>query len=240
MNSIIVMDKPKDPASEAYRTLRTNIQYSTLDSEVKTIVITSAGPGEGKSTTACNLASVIAQSGKKVLIVDADLRKPTIHKKLGLSNKVGLSNLLINDLEVETVAQNVASNMDALTAGVIPPNPSEVLASNKMTTFIKKLEEKYDTIIIDAPPVIAVTDAQILSTKVEGVLLVVSQGVANIDATVKAKELLLGVKANILGVVFNNVEHKKGSGYGNYYSYYSHDEASRRTRNNSSKKRFKK
>lgn len=238
MNSLVVMTKPKDPAAEAYRTLRTNIQYSTLDTNVKTIVVTSAGPGEGKSTTVCNLAGVMAQSGKKVLIVDADMRKPTIHKKIGISNKLGLSTLLIEDYQIENAAATVAPNLDVLPAGIIPPNPSEVLASNKMTNFIKKMEEKYDFIIIDAPPIIAVTDAQILSTKVEGVLFVVSQGIANIDATIRAKELLKAVNANILGVVFNNVEHKKGNGYGYYYSYYSQEEHNPRERQK--KRRYKK
>ncbi len=220
MRSLIVMNKPKDPASEAYRTLRTNIQYSSLDSNVNIIAVTSAGPGEGKTTTSCNLAAVIAQSGKKVLLIDSDMRRPSIHKAFNVSNKAGLSNLLIEGLNVSDVALKITPNLDVLTAGTIPPNPSEVLSSQKMSNFLSLMEEQYDTVILDTPPVIAVTDAQILATKAEGVVLVVSHAEATIDAVKRAKELLVAVNANILGVVLNKVEPRGGKGYGYYYNYY--------------------
>lgn len=220
----ITMSKPKAPASEAYKTLRTNIQYSSLDNDINILAVTSAGPGEGKTVTSCNIAVVLAQFGHKVLLVDADMRRPSVHKVFNISNKIGLSNLLIEDLRIEDTGINVMPNLDILTSGTIPPNPSEVLASHKMTVFLSAMEKKYDSIIIDTPPVIMVTDAQVLATKAEGVMLVVCQGEATIDAVKKAKELLTSVNANVLGAVLNKVEHNgKGYGYYNYY-YYGHDE----------------
>lgn len=222
MSSLIVIKKPKDPASEAFRTLRTNIHYSSLDKDIRVIAVTSAGPGEGKSTISSNLAAAVAQSGKKVLLIDSDLRRPSIHKVFGISNKIGLSNLLIEGLKVGDVALKSAANLDVLTAGTIPPNPSEILISKKLSSFLEEMKVQYDTIVIDTPPVAVVTDAQILATKADGVLLVVSQSQATIDAVKKAKELLVSVNANILGVVLNKVEQKSDQMYS--YYYYGHDD----------------
>lgn len=235
MTSLIIEKDPKSPAAEAYRTLRTNIQFSSLDNQIKTIVITSAGPGEGKSTTACNLALTIAQTGKKVLLIDCDMRKPSVHKKFRISNKTGLSNLLIEGLKVEDVGIKVSSYMDVLTAGTIPPNPSEMLGSQKMKVFLRDMEEKYDHVIIDSPPVLAVTDAQILSTASEGVILVISSQEAPAEACKRAKDLLMAVNANIIGVVLNKVENKSGKRYGGYYYYYYGDGDNKEKRRKKSK-----
>ena len=164
INDIITVKNPKSRSAEAYRTLRTNIQFSSIDGDnLKTILVTSSGPGEGKSTVAINLAITIAQSGKKVLLLDCDFRKPSIHKKLGLPNREGLTNILIKDKNIEDcILSTSTSNLFVLTSGAIPPNPSELLGTKKMENIIINLKEFFDIIIIDSPPVIAVTDAQIL------------------------------------------------------------------------------
>jgi capsular exopolysaccharide synthesis family protein len=217
---LIVQDNPKSPVSEAYRTLRTNIQFSSFDNELDTILVTSSGPSEGKSTTAANLALSMAEVDKKVLLIDCDLRKPSIHKKLNISNNKGLSNLLIGQFKFDEVAQKYSDNMCILTSGTVPPNPSEMLASKKMRQFLEEAKKIFDFIILDTPPVVAVTDAQLLSTMVGGVLLVVAAGQAEIGAAEKAKELLENVKANIVGVVLNKADVAGGKKYGYYHYYY--------------------
>lgn len=229
---LIVQKQPKSIEAEAYRTLRTNIQYSSFDDDIKTIVITSSGPGEGKSTTASNLAVSMSQYDKKVLLIDCDLRKPTIHKKFNISNTNGLSNFLVGEVGFDEAAFTYNDNLTILSSGNIPPNPSEMIASKKMKNFIAVLKQRFDFIIIDAPPVIAVTDAQILSTITDGVILVTAYGQAEKEAVKKAKELLDKVKANIIGAVMTKVEMNRGKGYG-YYYYYGDEE-------NVTKKRSKK
>ncbi|WP_026882545.1 CpsD/CapB family tyrosine-protein kinase [Clostridium akagii] len=217
---LIVQDNPKSPISEAYRTLRTNIQFSNFDEDLNTILVTSSGPGEGKSTTAANLALSMAETGKKVLLIDADLRKPSLHKKFNISNNKGISNLLIGQFKFADVAQRYTENLYLLTSGTIPPNPSEMLSSKKMKIFLEEAKGNFDFIILDTPPVVAVTDAQLLSTMVGGVLLVVAAGQAEVAAAQKAKELLENVKANIIGVVLNKAEIGNGKNYGYYHYYY--------------------
>jgi capsular exopolysaccharide synthesis family protein len=184
------------------------------------ILVTSSGPSEGKSITSSNLALCMAEVGKKVLLIDCDLRKPSIHKKFNLSNSKGLSNLLIGQFKFDEVAQKYNDNMCILTSGTVPPNPSEMLASKKMKQFLDEAKKIFDFIILDTPPVVAVTDAQLLSTMVGGVLLVVAAGQAEIGAAEKAKELLNNVKANIIGVVLNKAEITGGKKYGYYHYYY--------------------
>ncbi|WP_338432732.1 CpsD/CapB family tyrosine-protein kinase [Clostridium tyrobutyricum] len=223
---LITIKDPKSPISESYRTLRTNIQFSSVDNEVQTIMITSSGPGEGKSTTASNLAIVMAESGAKTIIIDCDQRNPILHKKFLVSNRTGLSDVLAGKAEFQDAVINTGIdnlNLDLLTSGTKPPNPSGLLASRRMKTFIEDLKEKYRYIIIDTPPVIAVTDAQIVSTYVDGCILVVASSQADRDAALKAKRLLEKVNANILGTVLNKVEAKGKGYYGYYYSYYDED-----------------
>ncbi|GFR36691.1 capsular polysaccharide biosynthesis protein [Thermobrachium celere] len=220
-HNLVTLNKPRSLIAEAYRTLRTNIQFSCLDKEIKKLVITSSGPNEGKSTTALNLSVTFAQNGYKTILLDCDLRKPSIHKKLKISNLNGLSNILVGEVSFENALnKGPVENLDIITAGTRPPNPAELLSSQKMISFIQGLEEKYDYILIDTPPVLMVTDAQVLSKYVDGTLLVVASGEAEKDAVKRAKELLEKVDANILGVVLNKLDTSRKGYYGYYYQYY--------------------
>ncbi|BCZ48253.1 tyrosine protein kinase [Clostridium gelidum] len=219
-NGFIVEKKPKSIASEAYRTLRTNIQYSSFDKQIKTIVVTSAEAAEGKSTVAGNLALCFAQNEKKVIIVDCDLRKPSVHKNFQMSNLIGLSEVLIGKERLEEAIQRRNENLDVLPSGKIPPNPSEMLSSSAMTTLIEELKEKYDIIILDSAPLKAVTDAQILSTKTDGTILVIRAARTNKESVIEAKNLLTKVGANIIGTVLHAIENTRGK----YYYYYGSDD----------------
>ncbi|MBS4025928.1 MAG: CpsD/CapB family tyrosine-protein kinase [Clostridia bacterium] len=218
VRQLITHTDPKSPASEAFRTLRTNLYYSNLDKTMKKVMFTSAGPGEGKSTVLANLAVTVAQSGQRVLVIDADLRKPVQHKIFGLSNMKGLTNLLVDSLELsEVVKETKVENLQILTSGPIPPNPSELLGSSRMEQFLSGISG-YDLVFIDAPPAIAVTDPVVLAAKVDGVLLVLNSNQVKIDMAKHAKEQLEKAKAKIIGVVLNNVEYK-GDDYQYYYYY---------------------
>ena len=220
-NGFVVEQKPKSLASEAYKMLRTNIQYSSFDREIKTILVTSAQATEGKSTVSGNLALSFAQNDKKVIIVDCDLRKPSIHRKFKLSNLVGISDVLIGETTLEETVQKHNDNFDILTSGKIPPNPSEMLASTAMIELIEKLKDKYDIVVLDSSPLQAVTDAQILSTKADGTILVIRAQRTNRESVIEAKNLLTKVGANIIGTVLHAVENTRGK----YYYYYgSNDE----------------
>ncbi|MBH0230738.1 CpsD/CapB family tyrosine-protein kinase [Halobacillus sp. KCTC 3957] len=215
--SLIANDNPKSPIAEQFRTIRTNIQFSSVDTELESMLVTSASPSEGKSITTANTAVVFAQQGKKVLLVDADLRKPTIHYTFRVDNTFGLSNYLVSQHSVlDLVRGSDVENLDVLPCGPIPPNPSELLGSQKMEKFLEEAKEIYDMVIFDTPPVLAVADSQVLSRIVDGVLLVVRSKQTEQEAAIKAKEQLEQSKANILGVVLNDRDVK----YSNYYYYY--------------------
>jgi capsular exopolysaccharide synthesis family protein len=218
----------KSPMSEAYKTLRSNIQFSSLDIKIKTIVVTSSLPGEGRTTTASNLAIAMAQAGSKTILLDCDLRTPFIHKALNLSNKLGLSNYLIGEVKLTDVIQKTEEeNLSVITMGAKPLNPSELLSSLKMKEFIISLKEKhgYEYIIIDTPPVILVTDALILAQYADGCILVVAASETKREAVAKAKSLLTKVNVYILGVVLNklDISKRKYFGYDSDY-YYLNDE----------------
>ena len=216
----IVEKKPKSISAESYRTLRTKIQYSSFDKEIRTIVVTSSEPGEGKSTVVGNLALSFAQSYKSTIIIDCDLRKPSLHKKFRISNMVGLSDILIGRKSLVEAVNQYNENMHIITSGKIPPNPAEMLGSKAMERLIAELKEIYDVIILDSAPLQAVTDAQILSTKSDGTILVVRAEKTKRDSVASAKELLDKVNANVLGVVLNATENRRGK----YYYYYGHGE----------------
>lgn len=219
---LIVHEQAKSPIAEAYRTLRTNIQFSKTDGELKTIMFTCSGPGEGKSTTIANAAVALAQSGKKVILMDCDLRKPVQHKIFGKKNR-GVTNILVEELSAEDFIQETqVENLRVLTSGPIPPNPSELLSTRKMQELIETLKKQCDYLIIDAPPVIAVTDACVLAAKVDGITLVVNSGSIRPEMAQKAKELLVRANGHLLGVVLNRVEIEEEHAY--YYYYYGSDD----------------
>jgi len=214
---LIAHSNPKLPITEQYRQIRTNIQFSSVDKKIKSIMVTSPEPGDGKSTTAVNLAIVLAQQGKSVLLVDTDLRKPTVHYAFNISNLDGLTRVLTRDISLDdAICKTYIHNLQILTCGPIPPNPSELLSSKAMDRVIEKLNVKFDIVVYDTPPVLAVTDPQILANKCDGVVLVVASGKTQKEHAKKAKELLVSAKSSLLGVVLNGVESSKQAYYKEY------------------------
>lgn len=212
--ALVMLSDPHSPAAEAYRTLRTNIQFSSLDKPVHTILVTSTRPGEGKSLAAANLAVTFAQMGNSVALVDADLRRPALHTLFGASNEEGLTGFILNATSGKAVTNIPFSypgveNLKLLTSGPLPPNSAEVLGSNRMNELIERLRQEADYVIFDAPPVLALTDAAVLASKVDGTLLVLKAGKTSRDDAREAKEQLQKVHANLLGVVLSEV--KQGS-----------------------------
>ncbi len=199
-----------DPFSvvEAYKTIRTNLMYLLLQSERRVFAISSSLPGEGKSSCAVNLAIAFSQLGSKVLLIDADLRKPTVYRKLRLQNTKGLSSVLVGFCTFEEAFVNVSENLDVLLSGPTPPNPSELVASKNMTELLDGLSEKYDYIIIDTPPVNVVSDAALLAPKTQGVLMVIQDRKTTHDEFKKAVNLLKFADARLLGVVLNGSSEK--------------------------------
>lgn len=193
--------------------------YSSIDTDIKTVVFTSASPGAGKSTMAANVAIAYAQSGKRTLLIDADLRRPTTHYTFETGNQRGLSTVIINDMPAaDVVKQTEVENLEIMTSGPVPPNPSELLASRKTNLLLKTFSMDYDMVIIDTPPLLAVTDAQVLSKIVDGVILVTNVEANNRERLQDAKALLEKADANILGVVMNNKN--MGRSKDEYYYYY--------------------
>ncbi|MBI9014123.1 MAG: CpsD/CapB family tyrosine-protein kinase [Clostridiales bacterium] len=222
MAKLLIDRDPKSPISEAYRTLRTNIQFSSVDKPIQTLVVTSSGATEGKSTTASNIAASFTQMGKSVVLVDADLRRPRLAKMFDLSNREGLSSVLYQKEDVFKQIRKV-EGMHVLPSGPIPPNPAEMLSSDRMKNVVDSLKAAYDYVIIDSPPVSYVTDGAILSSICDGTLLVVAAGQTDQRMAIAAKEQLDKVSANILGVVLTKIP-TKGRGYykyhySNLYSY---------------------
>ncbi len=238
-SNLITHFAPKSPVSEAYRTFRTNIQFTNLDSPPQTILVTSPGPGEGKSTTVANLAITFSQMGTKTLLMDTDFRRPILHSIFGLEKEIGITNYLVGKAPLEMVIKKTpVPNLDLITCGVIPPNPSELLASEKMKGFLEQLKAEYQMILFDSPPVIAVTDAAVLSLLLDGVVLVAGARQTSQEALARAKTLLENVKARILGVVLNKVDAK--STYGSYYYYYYYHYYGDRKESKQMKRRVKK
>lgn len=221
--SLLTFNNPKSPVSEAYRTLRTNIQFANVDNTVKSIAFTSAGPGEGKSSTVANIAVTMGQAGKNVLIIDADMRNPSQHKVFDLENGDGLSTTLVSDAPcLEHVLSTKLEGVSVLLAGPIPPNPAELLGSKKMKQLLDMAKSTYDVVLVDTPPTIAVTDSSILAQIVDGVIIVLSSGEVSREYAISTKEQLEKVGAKILGTVLNKVEMNTKE---HYYYYYYGDEA---------------
>jgi non-specific protein-tyrosine kinase len=222
---IVAWSRTRVPESEAYRTLRTNIQFSSVDKPIKALMVTSSSPSEGKSTTAANLAVVLAQTSQRVIIVDTDLRRPVLHKVFGVPNNTGLTTALLAGEAVDLDLQLQSTEIDTLkvlTSGPIPPNPSELLGSHKMAMLVASLSDHADIVIFDSPPVLAVTDAAVLSSQVDGVLVVVDAGKTKEQALANAVAELQKANANVLGIALNRLDTRRGYNY--YYYYYYSDE----------------
>lgn len=211
----IVEKNPKSIVVESYKTLRTNIQYSSFDKKYKVIAITSSEPGEGKSTACGNLAICLAQEKNKVLLIDCDLRRPSLHKEFKISNLSGLSDVLLGKKYLDEIVHKHNENLDVLPSGKIPPNPSEMLSSKVMSKLLEELKKEYDYVILDTPPVLLVTDAQILSTKVDGTILVIRAEKTKKQQINKAIGLLKIVNGNLIGTILNDLYIKKKA-----YNYY--------------------
>lgn len=236
--SIVAFKEPKSPISEAYRSIRTNIQFSNIDKDIKTILFTSSKQDEGKTTVVANMGvSFAALEGKKVLIIDADLRNPSIHRKFNLTNTYGLTEVLSGQKDFKKAIQNTEiNNLQILTTGKMPPNPSEMLESKKMKEFAQTLEESYDYIFIDSPPIGVITDAGSIANYSDATVLVVGSGETDIEMAKVTKERLEKVKANIIGVVLNKYVGEDGA-YG-YYSYcYEQNDGSRSARHKKKNKK---
>lgn len=208
---------PKSPISEQYRTIRTTIEFKMIDQGIKSFLVTSSEASAGKSTTIANLAITFAQQGKKVLLIDADLRKPTVNLTFNVQNRVGLTNVLMNQSSITDAQQRtrVSENLTIISSGPIPPNPSELLGSIAMKRLIESVTEFFDVILIDTPPLSLVTDAQVLSNYVGGVVIVAQANQTKKDGLLKTKKLLNQVQANILGVVLHGAEMSDSNSY--YY-----------------------
>ena len=220
-STLVTILNPRSPISEAYRTLRTNLDFSSLDKPICSMVVTSAAPEEGKSTTLANLAVTMAQSGKRVILVDCDLRRPSLHHIFNARSTVGFTDMMRDDalMAKPPLQETNVANLRLLTSGTIPPNPSELLASRRMGDLIAALQQQADILLFDAPPIVAVTDAAVLASKVDAVLLVISAGKTKRDHARKAKALLEKVNARLIGTVLNNVK-----GEASLYQYYSSEE----------------
>lgn len=230
--NLIAYNDLKNPATEAYRVIRTSIQFAQAGKELKTLAFTSCTPNEGKSMTIANLAVVLTQAGKSVLLLDCDMRNPTVHKNFGLSNKLGLSSCISMDTPLSAAVQATrVDNLYALTGGVIPPNPSELLGSERMRELLQEAREIYDYVLIDTPPVMPVTDALIVGRFVDGMILVIASAEVKVEMARDVKNQLVNAGANILGVVLNKVrsEHH-GYGYGYYYYYGNYGEKHKKSK----------
>jgi non-specific protein-tyrosine kinase len=239
----ITESQPLSPVSEAFRTLRTNVNYAGagINKPLHSIMVISAMPSEGKTDVLVNLGVVLAQNGLKVLLMDADLRRPTIHRRLGINNLIGLSQLFVHpELDIEYSLQPTRiKGLTALTSGDTPPNPSELLGSDYMGSILQRLKTHYDVVLVDTPPALAVTDAAVMLAYVEGVILVVKPGSTHITALRRLDEQFNQVDGKLLGVVLNDIN-LRSSSYGYHYKQYKYyndhryQDTSNRTKNKSS------
>lgn len=211
--NLIALRDPRSPAAEAYRTLRTNIQFSSLDKPLRTLLATSTAPDEGKSTTLANLAVTMAQAEQRVILVDCDLRRPSQHTLFELPNEAGLTSLMLAEDAELPLQETGVPGLSLLTSGPLPPRPADILGSRRMEAVIARLRDQADIVLFDTPPVVVVTDAAVLATRMDGVLLVFQAGKTSRERAREARRLLENVKANIIGVVLNNAEVERTYGY---------------------------
>jgi capsular exopolysaccharide synthesis family protein len=214
--SLITLTDPQSPISEAYRTLRTNLSFYSLDKPLQTLVMTSPAGSADNGQSVANLAVTMAQSGRNTLLIDCDLRRPVLHEFFGLSNDDGLTNMILNDAEKPPLQQTAVENLSLLASGPKPPNPADMLGSKKVDQLIASMTEQFDFVLFNAPPVVAVTDATILGAKVDGVLLVITAGKTRRDHAEKAKEMLEKAHVRVVGVALTNAP--KDSSLGDYYN----------------------
>lgn len=213
--SLITLTDPRSPVSEAYRTLRTNLSFYSLDNPIRSLVVTSPALGEGKSTTVANLAVTLAQSGRRTILVDCDLRRPSLHAFFDLKSEPGLTNMVLDAESKPPLQPTAVENLWLLASGPKPPNPADLLGSKKIDQVIETLFEMADIILFDAPPVIAVTDSVVLGTKADGVLLVISAGKTRREHAERAKEILEKAKVRIIGTTLTNAP--KDTSVSEYY-----------------------
>lgn len=217
---LITLTDPRAPASEAYRTLRTNLQFASLDEPLQTLVVTSAAPDEGKSTTLANLAVTMAQGAKTTVLVDCDLRRPAQHDIWGLPNEEGLTSVMLSNSKTPKFPLHEVGveGLSVLTSGPLPPNPADLISSERMDAIIEGLKKQADIVLFDAPPVTAVTDAALLASKLDGAMLVLRAGGTRRDHAEQAKTLLLKGHTRIVGAVLNDAP--KDASLGGYYGSY--------------------
>jgi len=211
--TLVTITDPRSPAAEAYRTLRTNLSFYSLDQPIRTLVVTSPAPGEGKSTAVANLAVTMAQSGRRTILVDCDLRRPTLHELFSLPMSPGLTSLALEDLTELPLQETGIDNLWLLSSGPKPPNPADLLGANRMDQVISLLSGLADVVLFDAPPVIAASDAVILGAKADGVLLVIQAGKSRRDQAERARELLGQAKVRLVGVALTNAPRESGAEY---------------------------
>lgn len=212
---LITITDPRSPASEAYRTLRTNLSFYSLDHPLRSLVVTSPAKDEGKSTTIANLAVTMAQSGRKTILVDCDLRRPSLHTIFGLQQEPGLTNMVLEEMAEPPLQPTEVENLWLLSSGKQPPNPADLLGSQKIDQIITDLQNRAEMVLFDAPPIIAVADAVILGAKVDGVLLVVQAGKTRREHAERAKNTLETAKVRLVGAALTNAP--KDQTMENYY-----------------------
>lgn len=217
-NNLISLLNPSSPVSEVYKTLRTNIQFSSFESKLQVFMVTSSVKGEGKTTTISNLAVAYAQEGKRVLLIDCDLRSPSVHEVFSQKNGAGLSSILAGQHSWQEIVRDTAADtLSLLTSGPIPPNPSELLGSKRMRDLLEELRSHFDIIFLDAPPVLAVTDSLVLSGLCDGVLLVVQAGKVDKELVKKTTASLTHVNARMIGTVLNRINRRESPAVFSYY-----------------------
>jgi capsular exopolysaccharide synthesis family protein len=220
---LYVHEHPTSAIAECCRSLRTNILFSAADRQVKTIVVSSANPQEGKTTSVIYLGTTMAQSGQRVLLIDTDMRRPRLHASLGIPRQTGLSNLILGDIEYdEAIKSTSIPNLFVLPCGPLPPNPAELLMSQRFANVLSELSSRFDRLILDSPPLQVVADAVVLSKQADGCILVARAGKTVRDDLKRSAHQLRKVSGNIFGVIVNAIEPDQRSGY--YYTYYGYTE----------------